>query len=107
MITAAVFDTKPDDRQAPELISTNDGFMWHYLEFRLMQDTADAAKNARAVCVLVNDQLDRLFTFPNVLITSHQAFLTHEASTEIARTTVDNISASAGQESFVEGSVVT
>jgi len=58
-------------------------------------------------CVLHDDELARLLTFPNVLITSHQAFLTIEALTEIARTTVANISALAGQEEFVEGSVVT
>jgi len=57
--------------------------------------------------VLHDDELARLLTFPNVLITSHQAFLTREALTEIARTTVSNISALVGQASFVEGSVVT
>lgn len=57
--------------------------------------------------VLQDDELARLLTFPNVLITSHQAFLTREALTEIARTTVANISALAGQRSFVAGSVVT
>jgi D-lactate dehydrogenase len=57
--------------------------------------------------VLDDDQLARLLTFPNVLITSHQAFLTREALTEIARTTVANISALASHGSFVEGSVVT
>ena len=57
--------------------------------------------------VLHDDELARLLTFPNVLITSHQAFLTREALGEIAGTTVANISALAGQRSFVEGSVVT
>src|SRR5215510_14311937 len=57
--------------------------------------------------VLHDDDLARLLTFPNVLITSHQAFLTAEALTDIARTTVANISALAGQGSFVEGSVLT
>jgi len=41
--------------------------------------------------VLADDELSRLLTFPNVLITAHQAFLTHEALTEIARVTVGNI----------------
>jgi D-lactate dehydrogenase len=41
--------------------------------------------------VLQDDQLSRLLTFPNVLITSHQAFLTQEALSEIARVTVTNI----------------
>jgi D-lactate dehydrogenase len=38
-----------------------------------------------------DDKLSMLLTFPNVLITSHQAFLTREALAEIARVTVDNI----------------
>lgn len=41
--------------------------------------------------VLQDDELSRLLTFPNVLITSHQAFLTREALTEIARLTTENI----------------
>ncbi len=41
---------------------------------------------------LQDDMLSRLLTFPNVLITSHQAFLTEEALTEIAETTLDSIS---------------
>jgi len=38
-----------------------------------------------------DDVLARLIQFPNVLLTSHQAFLTEEALTEIARVTLDNI----------------
>jgi D-lactate dehydrogenase len=41
--------------------------------------------------VLQDDELARLLTFPNVLVTAHQAFLTREALTEIARVTVENI----------------
>jgi|GEM_PF-42644 len=41
--------------------------------------------------ILQDDDLSRLLTFPNVLITSHQAFLTKEALGEIARVTVENI----------------
>jgi len=43
--------------------------------------------------VLQDDDLARLLTFPNVLITSHQAFLTREALSDIARTTVANLQA--------------
>lgn len=39
-----------------------------------------------------DDLLARLLTFPNVLITSHQAFLTQEALNQIANTTLQNIS---------------
>jgi D-lactate dehydrogenase len=41
--------------------------------------------------VLQDDELARLLTFPNVLITAHQAFLTREALSEIARVTVTNV----------------
>ena len=43
--------------------------------------------------VLQDDVLARLLTFPNVLVTSHQAFLTHEALSAIARVTLENVSA--------------
>ena len=59
VVTAAVFDTKPYDREALQQASANQDIEWHFLEFRLTQDTASAAKHARAVCVFVNDQLDR------------------------------------------------
>lgn len=56
--------------------------------------------------VLQDDELARLLTFPNALITSHQAFLTHEALADIARTTVANLDALASGKPFVEGSVL-
>ncbi len=40
-----------------------------------------------------DDNLARLLSFNNVLITSHQAFLTHEALTNIAETTYENLRA--------------
>ena len=40
--------------------------------------------------IMDNEQLAYLMTFPNVLITSHQAFFTEEAMMAIARTTLDN-----------------
>lgn len=43
--------------------------------------------------VIHDDVFARLLTFPNVVITGHQAFFTHEAVTEIANTTIANISA--------------
>lgn len=41
--------------------------------------------------VLQDDVLARLMTFPNVLITAHQAFLTREALYNIVETTLQNI----------------
>jgi D-lactate dehydrogenase len=43
--------------------------------------------------VLTDDVLARLMTFNNVVVTSHQAFLTHEALANIADTTLANIDA--------------
>ncbi len=43
--------------------------------------------------VLQDDVLARLLTFPNVLVTSHQAFLTREALASIAETTLGSIQA--------------
>lgn len=43
--------------------------------------------------VLQDDVLARLLTFPNVLVTSHQAFLTDEALANIAEVTLENITA--------------
>jgi D-lactate dehydrogenase len=41
--------------------------------------------------VLTDDVFARLLTFPNVLITAHQAFFTREAIRSIAETTVQNL----------------
>ena len=41
--------------------------------------------------IMADDTLARLLSMPNVIVTSHQAFLTREALNNIAQTTVDNI----------------
>jgi len=41
--------------------------------------------------IMKDDVLARLISFPNVLVTSHQAFFTEEALTNIATTTLENI----------------
>ncbi|MFN6956563.1 MAG: 2-hydroxyacid dehydrogenase [Acetobacteraceae bacterium] len=43
--------------------------------------------------VIQDDVFARLLTFPNVLVTGHQAFFTEEALTAIAETTIANLSA--------------
>ncbi len=47
----------------------------------------------RSQQIIDDDVFARLLTFPNVLITAHQAFLTHEALDAIATTTLANVSA--------------
>ena len=41
--------------------------------------------------IVADDTLVRLISMPNVIVTSHQAFLTKEALSNIAATTVDNL----------------
>lgn len=43
--------------------------------------------------IIADDTLTRLISMPNVIVTSHQAFLTKEALNAIAKTTVDNLNA--------------
>ena len=57
--------------------------------------------------ILHDDDLARLLTFPNVLITAHQAFLTQEALGEIARVTTANLTAFAKGQPFLPETTLT
>lgn len=41
--------------------------------------------------IILDDKISRLMTFPNVLITAHQAYFTDNALTQIAQTTLQNL----------------
>lgn len=56
--------------------------------------------------LLHDDELARLLTFPNVLITAHQAFLTQEALSEISRVTIENLLRFIQGQPFLEGTVL-
>ena len=43
--------------------------------------------------IITDDDLARLLSFPNVVLTSHQAFFTEEATKEIAETTLQSVKA--------------
>ena len=77
MIETAVYEMKPHDREY------------------LFQDLSGQ--------VLLDDELSHLLIFPNILITAHQAFLTHEAFSEIARVTTMNIFAHVTNQPFLTG----
>src|SRR5437879_4929079 len=59
MNTTAVFDTKPYDRAFLQHASAHGDVEWRFHEFRLTTETASLAKDSAAVCVFVNDKLDR------------------------------------------------
>jgi len=63
-----------------------------YLGLDVYEEEADVFFNDLSNEVLLDDVLARLLTFPNVIITGHQGFFTHEALQSIAETTSENIS---------------
>lgn len=58
-VTLCFYDTKPYDREYFGPVAEHFGVRLRYLDFRLSADTASAAAGADAVCVFVNDRLDR------------------------------------------------
>lgn len=55
------------------------------------EEEADIFFEDRSGHILNDELLARLISMPNVIVTSHQAFLTKEALTNIAETTIKNI----------------
>ena len=55
------------------------------------EEEADIFFEDRSGHILNDDLLSRLISMPNVIVTSHQAFLTEEALNSIAEVTVNNI----------------
>ena len=62
-----------------------------YLGLDVYEEEAGVFFEDQSVKGLQDDVLARLLTFPNVLVTGHQAFLTNEALANIADTTLGNI----------------
>jgi D-lactate dehydrogenase len=77
----------------PALIEALKSGQLGYLGLDVYEEEAKLFFEDRSDLPLQDDVLARLLTFPNVVITAHQAFLTREALGAIARTTLDNISA--------------
>ena len=56
--------------------------------------------------IILDDTIQRLMSFSNVLITGHQGFFTHEALEKIAVTTLDNITKLDRQVALAPGNTV-
>ena len=78
----AVFAAKPYEKLFLEKINQQHG---HELEF--------FSPNLDFQTVTLATGFERLLTFPNVIITGHQAFFTEDALNNIAETTLSNITA--------------
>ena len=63
------------------------------LALDVYEEEGDLFFEDRSGEVIGDDVFARLLTFPNVLITAHQAFLTHEALDAIATTTLESVAA--------------
>lgn len=107
----AFFSTKSYDRQSFEAINANYHHDLTFFDAQLNPKTAVLAADFPAICMFVNgyEQEDELFfqdlsdaiiqddtfqllqSFPNVVITAHQAFFTRNALDAIATTTLSNI----------------
>ena len=55
------------------------------------EDEGDMFYTDNSGHIMQDDKLARLLSMPNVIVTSHQAFLTEEALDKIASTTIDNL----------------
>ena len=71
------------------------------LAIDVYEEEADLFFEDLSGTVLRDDVFARLLTFPNVIVTAHQAFLTTEALTAIAETTLASVSA------FAAGAALT
>lgn len=78
-----------------------DGLKSHkigYLGLDVYEEESDLFFEDLSTRVIQDDVFSRLLTFPNVIITGHQAFFTSNALEAISRVTIDNITAfEAGQ----------
>ena len=61
------------------------------LALDVYEEEAELFFEDRSHEVLLDDVFARLLSFPNVLVTAHQAFLTREALDAIAATTLQNV----------------
>lgn len=77
----------------PALIEALKDGQLGYLGLDVYEEEAQLFFEDRSDLPLQDDVLARLLTFPNVIITAHQAFLTREALAAIAGTTLANIQA--------------
>jgi D-lactate dehydrogenase len=77
---------------AAAIAGLKDGRIGH-LGLDVYEEEADLFFEDLSDRVVHDDVFARLLTFPNVLITAHQAFFTREAIANIAETTIANISA--------------
>ncbi|MFC2974296.1 2-hydroxyacid dehydrogenase [Azotobacter bryophylli] len=79
--------------ETPALVDALKSGQLGYLGLDVYEEEAGLFFEDHSDQPLQDDVLARLLTFPNVIVTAHQAFLTREALAAIAATTLDNVAA--------------
>lgn len=77
--------------ETPALVDALKSGQLGYLGLDVYEEEAGLFFEDHSDLPLQDDVLARLLTFPNVIVTAHQAFLTREALAAIAATTLDNV----------------
>ena len=79
-----------------ELVDTNDliqgirNHKFHGVGLDVYEEERENVFENRSADILESSVTARLLSFPNVIVTSHQAFFTEEALAAISKTTLDN-----------------
>ena len=72
-----------------------------YLGLDVYEQEADLFYENLSERIIQDDVLQRLVTFPNVIVTSHQAYFTDTALENISNTTIANLTAFENGEALV------
>jgi D-lactate dehydrogenase len=72
-----------------------------YLGLDVYEQEADLFYENLSERIIQDDVLQRLVTFPNVIVTSHQAYFTDTALQNISNTTIANLTAFENGEALV------
>jgi len=77
--------------ETPALISALKSKKVYGAGLDVYEEEADYFFSDYSAEIITDDDLARLLSFPNVVLTSHQAFFTEEATREIAKTTLESV----------------
>lgn len=77
----------------PAVVEALKGRKVGFLAIDVYEEEASLFFEDRSSDIINDDTFARLLTFPNVIVTGHQAFLTNHALRNIAETTVQNLTA--------------
>lgn len=103
-MNVAVFSAKRYDREFLDAANASVGHRITYFDVPPERETAaleaDLFFRDLSSDIISDDVFQRLISFPNVIVTGHQAFFTREAVSTICETTIKSISEFAAGQSL-------